>query len=111
MGLYFLNISVDALDVNPEHLPEDLSYNDQESIVEILVEKVLGFEDAIDEYDDYDSDGFNKKKSISFEIVLSILEPSQTLDSFLLGQKHNFPFYLNVPYDGISDIDAPPPKV
>ena len=42
MGLYLLNISVDTADPNPEHIPEDLSINDQESIVEIVVEKILG---------------------------------------------------------------------
>ena len=35
-------------------MPEDLSFNDQESLIELIVEKVLGYEDAIPEYDDSD---------------------------------------------------------
>ena len=49
MGIYLLNISVDTKDPHPEYIPEDLSINDQESIVEIVVEKILGFENAIQE--------------------------------------------------------------
>lgn len=31
MGLYFLNISVDTVDANPNYITEDLSFNDQEN--------------------------------------------------------------------------------
>ncbi|KAB2805425.1 hypothetical protein [Phaeocystidibacter luteus] len=56
MGLYMLNLSVDSSDLYPNHIPEDLSINDQESIVEFFVETVLGFDEAIDEHDESDFD-------------------------------------------------------
>ena len=56
IAFYLLNGSVDAPDFFPDYLPEDLTYNEQESIIEIVLEKILGFQDAIPEYDDNDSE-------------------------------------------------------
>ena len=69
MGLLLLNISVDTADPNPNHIPEDLSFNDQESIIEILFEKVLGYKEAFKEYDDNDSQEHNKKTTIKIELI------------------------------------------
>lgn len=69
LGLYFFNISVDTVDANPNHLPEDLSFNDQESIIEIIVEKVLGFENAIAEHDDPDTENHTKKNNLKIEFI------------------------------------------
>lgn len=55
MSLHILNLSVDAPDLFPESVPEDLVYNDMESIVEIVLEKILCIDDAIAEVDDDDS--------------------------------------------------------
>jgi len=55
MALHILNLSVDSPDPQPIHLPEDLEFNDMESIVEIILELVLEIEDAIPETDDDDS--------------------------------------------------------
>ena len=59
MSLYLLNISVDSPDYFSNSISEDLSFNDQESIVEIVVEQVLGYENAIKEYDDNDTEEHN----------------------------------------------------
>jgi hypothetical protein len=67
MGLYFLNISVDTADANPNYIAEDLSFNDQESIVEIVVEKILGFENAIEEQDDPDTENHTKKSNFNID--------------------------------------------
>ncbi len=56
MCVYLLNGSVDSPDMYPDYIPEDLSYNDQESIIEIILEKVLGFDNIIAEYDDRDTE-------------------------------------------------------
>ena len=56
MGLYLFNLSVDTSDPNPRHIPEDLSINDQESMVELVAEQILGMEDAFEEFDDTDSE-------------------------------------------------------
>jgi hypothetical protein len=56
MCLYLLNGSVDSPDMNPDYIPEDLSCNDQESIIELILEKVLGFDNMMVEYDDCDTE-------------------------------------------------------
>lgn len=56
MSLYLLNCSVDTSDFNSNFTIENLSVNDQESIIELVVEKVLGYQNAIPEIDDCDSD-------------------------------------------------------
>ncbi|MEX1191599.1 MAG: hypothetical protein WEA99_06460, partial [Brumimicrobium sp.] len=55
LALYLFNISVDIPDKKSETFTEDLTYNDQESIVEFFVEKVLGFKNFFKEYDDVDN--------------------------------------------------------
>jgi len=55
MALHILNLSVDSPDPRPNHIPEDLNFNDMESIVEIVLEQVLDIEDAIPEQEDDDT--------------------------------------------------------
>lgn len=111
MGLYLLNICVDTADPNPEHIPEDLSYNDQESIVEIIVEQFLGFEDAFVEYDDPDSEEHNKKKNVKIDLLVYSTQSNE-------GLKHSLNLKKKLYLDhgarltmGFYDIDSPPPKV
>lgn len=110
MGLYLLNISVDAPDCYIDGIPEDLSYNDQESLLEMIVEQVLGFEDAFKEYDDIDHQDHsknNKKQNIDFNYqnILSFNINQQTELSNLKFDYYQF-IYNNV----FLNIDTPPPK-
>ena len=69
LAIHILNCSVDAPDVRPENIPEDLSYNDMESVMEIVLENVFEIKDAIAEQDDHDSNGDNNlnfKKQVFF---------------------------------------------
>ena len=69
LALHIFNCSVDNPDPQPESVPEDLTYNDMESIVEIVLEKVLDIDNAIVERDDTDTDhdnGFSLKKRLDF---------------------------------------------
>jgi hypothetical protein len=52
MAFYLLNISVDTPYLFQNDEVKHLTYNDQESIIEVLFEKVLGFEDVIPETED-----------------------------------------------------------
>ena len=65
MSFYLLNLSVDAVDTTPIYLSEDIRINDQESIIELLIEKVLGYDHAIPESENGDSDEKNDKKGLS----------------------------------------------
>lgn len=111
MGLYLLNISVDPADPNPEHIPEDLSFNDQESIVEIVVEKVLGFEDAIKEHDDHDTEDHNKKKNVKIDFLVHVSKADKTDQNQFIRRKKLFSNYKARLTKGFNEIDSPPPKV
>jgi len=111
LGLYLLNISVDTADPHPEHIPEDLSINDQESIVEIVVEKVLGFEDAIEEYDDHDTEDHNKEKSLKIDLLVYLF-PATKIDPNQVDEREKAYSHHDAGLTkGFSKIDSPPPKV
>ena len=70
MAVHIFNCSVDTPDAQPDYVPEDLTYNDMESVVEIVLENVLDIKDAIPEYDEQDTEegnSFNIKKDFSFQ--------------------------------------------
>lgn len=54
LALQIFNFSVDTPDWQPALYHEDLSINDMESVVEIVLEKFLGIDNAIPEYDESD---------------------------------------------------------
>lgn len=69
LAVHIFNCSVDSPDLQPVYAAEDLSINDMESIVEILLEKVFNCQDLIAEHDEDDSnDGecFKIEKPYSF---------------------------------------------
>ena len=118
--LFFLtavifNLSVDVKDYSKNYIPEDLSFNDQESIVELIVEKWLGFSNAFIEYDEPDQeDGvildFHKitlaissqNQSIVFEKSPIIFIKNSKRLNYLNSNRLKTPFL---------DILSPPPKV
>lgn len=70
MALHLLNCSVDAPDVSGSWIPEDLAYNEQESVVEIVLEQMADLGDVIAEYDDDDSsDESSGKKTVDYFVV------------------------------------------
>ncbi|WP_299097071.1 hypothetical protein [Winogradskyella sp.] len=111
IGLYLLNISIDPADPNPEHIPEDLTFNDQESIIEIVLEKVLGYEDAIKEYDDYDTEDHNTKTNVKIDLATHYIVNNNLNQSFVEIKKHKFPEYKTNLTKGFQKLDIPPPKV
>lgn len=111
IGLHLLNISVDTADPNPEHIPEDLSINDQESIIEIVLEKVLGYEDAIKEYDDHDTEDHNKKTNVKIDLTTHFIIDNNLNHSFIETTKHKFPDYTTYLRNGFQKLDIPPPKI
>jgi hypothetical protein len=69
LALHILNISIDPPDFYSEEIPEDLSYNEMESIIELVLEKGLNIENAIPETDDNDNNfHFKFDKKIDFFI-------------------------------------------
>lgn len=112
MAIYFLNCSVDAPDIQILSQQENLKFNDQESIIELLVEKVLGFENAIIEQDDIDESQQNTiKKIISLDYFV-FYHSKSSLNVFYNWNSIEKHFLLFQKFDTISlDIIAPPPLV
>ncbi|MGB6036415.1 MAG: hypothetical protein WBG42_09100 [Cryomorphaceae bacterium] len=111
MGLYLLNISVDTADPEAENIPEDLSFNDQESIVEIVVEQVLGYENAIKEYDDHDTEDHNKKKNVKIDLPDHSFKTNESVHNQLSEKKNSYSYHEARLTDGFEETDSPPPKV
>ena len=110
MALFLLNISVDTADLYPEHISEDLSFNDQESFVEILLEKVLGYEDAIKEYDDIDTKDHHPKKRIKKDVVVVASSKDTNTPFQFIVRKYPFPNNVALWSSAFLEIDSPPPK-
>jgi hypothetical protein len=111
MGLYLLNLSVDTQDPTPRFLPEDLSFNDQESLIEILLEQILGYENAVAEYDDSDTEEHSKQKDIKKDLFASYLVGSALNQPFTKMARQNFPHYRPYPTNGFQKLDTPPPRI
>lgn len=111
MGIYLLNISADTADPRPDYIPEDLTFNDQESIIEIVVEQFLGFKDAFKEYDDHDSEDHGQKTNVKINLIqLSAGHITVTVPCTGVDKKRFSDDYIYLA-DGFYQIDAPPPKV
>lgn len=54
LSVYLFNFSVDSKDALPDYVEEDLSYNDIESVYEIVAETIFGIDNAVSEYDEHD---------------------------------------------------------
>lgn len=111
MGIYLLNISVDTSDPTPNHVPENLSFNDQESILEILIEKVLGFEDAFKEYDDNDAEDYNSNTLLKVTFIAQKNNEKVLKNIFFQILKPSFSDKNSFINFGFHQIDTPPPKV
>ncbi|WP_225444170.1 hypothetical protein [Echinicola arenosa] len=109
MGWYLLNISVDAADPFPNYVPEDLTFNDQESLVEIFIEKILGFENAIPEYDDPDTEDHNQKNIGKLDCILNSSHNFYEIPLLSIQLKLRFPAHTGQLINGFFRIDTPPP--
>jgi hypothetical protein len=52
LALIIFNCSIAPPDAQPDGEAEDLSINEMESVVEVLLEEVMGIENAIPEHDE-----------------------------------------------------------
>ncbi|WP_339878576.1 hypothetical protein [uncultured Algoriphagus sp.] len=110
MGLYLFNLSVDTSDPNPRHIPEDLSINDQESMVELVAEQILGMEDAFEEFDDTDSEDQTSKKNLKPDFLKFFSSTPKPVDNLIPIRLHHFSKYEAVLSGGYTSISSPPPK-
>ena len=111
MFLYFINISIDLPDQYPDYIKENLSYNDQESFIELISEKLLGYENAFIEYDDHDNEESSDKKNSKLNWL------AENIGIFQFSEMNRFiQLDLSIYHQHIycsNDLDAtsPPPEV
>ncbi|NJM93500.1 MAG: hypothetical protein HC842_01530 [Cytophagales bacterium] len=108
MALHVLNLSVDAPDALPDHIPEDLSINDIESIVELMLEQLLGIEDAMDEKDEWD-DCVSLDKKFS-DIHYCLPDTQCAAKGSLTYRRQLYPFSVISWSAYLPDKNSPPPK-
>ncbi|RTY67590.1 hypothetical protein [Flavobacterium sp. LB2P53] len=112
MSLYLLNCFVDSPDAQPNHLPEDLTHNDLESIIEIVVEQILGFENAIPEYDDNDTNQDFAAKSAFFIDFFVVPNSAISLyKKYLYLKKGKLAEQNSIPPTPYFEIHTPPPNI
>ncbi|WP_192823561.1 hypothetical protein [Rufibacter sp. LB8] len=111
MSLYLLNISVDANDPQPNHLPEVLTFNDQESILELVAEQLLGFENVFEEYDDHDPDDNHSKSPVKLLWVAHTVETVGIMPWAPYDRPQNFPSFTACVTAGFQTLVTPPPQV
>ena len=114
MGLHILNFSIDPPDILPDSVPEDLSYNEIESVVELVLEDGFGIENAISESDEVDNPDGQK-----FVITNLILYYEQIAEvRFQPAVEQNYRsnaadiLHIKSAYDSPSlNLLSPPPEV
>jgi hypothetical protein len=114
MAVHILNCSVDAPDPQPDYIPEDLTYNDIESIVEWVLEDVLNIENAIPEHDEDDNEeGFSleMKKIVWFPPVFEgkfKFAPPLTKDE--ISKNLNLYYLAHLRSQFCREVTTPPPQ-
>lgn len=110
LALNFFNLSIDTKDINPEFIPENLSINDQESLLEVIAEQILGIENAFQEFDEPDQNDITKKTLTDIELFANkTLNLSLSLTA-IEHQNNNFG-YLDKFSLGESQLFSPPPEI
>jgi len=104
MAVYMVNICVVPPPLQSDRVQSQLSINEQESIVEIIVEKVLGFEDAVEDYDDTDRENQSKKTNHKLETLNLTYFAFPDLNQKLFS--YNAPAVLSC----FIQIETPPPQ-
>jgi hypothetical protein len=110
MAVYMVNICVVPPPLQSDRVQSQLSINEQESIVEIIVEKVLGFEDAVEDYDDTDRENQSKKTNHKLETLVH--KESLNLTYFAFPDLNQKLFSYNAPavLSCFIQIETPPPQ-
>lgn len=113
MAIHILNCSIDSPDAHPESVAEDLSFNDIESISELVIEHFLGFENAIAEHDEQDNaDGYSFEfvkillyfHATTLRIFQKVIEPS-LIDKVIISYAIIYHSQFH------PDIVSPPPQM
>jgi hypothetical protein len=113
MALYLFNICADAPDPGLPGTPENLAYNDIESVVEILLEHTLHVENAVSEHDD--ADGEQPENSRPTKVAAPFVLGGTLLPTLPVGPPTRAPKLQALPDASLlpapaHDVFTPPPE-
>jgi hypothetical protein len=107
IALIIFNLSIDPPDNCPK---EDLSVNEIESIVELVLENVCNIDNAVKEHEDHDTPGGNRF-TFKTDLLTSCLPKIHPRPEFITIAKQFTPFDLRHFKSRSGDIASPPPKI
>ena len=110
MAIHMLNICVDMPDASPDSIPEDLSYNDQESILEMLLEQAFNIEDAIAEHDEADDNSSSLSLEMFQDVIIHADEDLIEMNNWVDHSRSVTPYKRNYSFFYLKEINPPPPK-
>jgi hypothetical protein len=109
LALHFLNCSIDSKDPNPEAIPEDLTFNDIESVTEFMAEIVFGFNNAFEEHDEKDAEDGSSLDVLKFYFLNYPITISHKKHHFASDAKYILRNSSDI-LSPIKEITSPPPK-
>lgn len=107
--MILLNLSVDTSDFHQEILGEDLSINDQESMIELILEQGFGLEDCIPEFDDVDNEEQGSDTGNSFKVI-GFPSDRSGLDIKLFSE-FPYPILDQKIFSSVIERTTPPPRI
>lgn len=109
LALHFLNVSIDSPDPNPDTVPEDLSFNDIESVTELFAELVFGFTNAFQEHDEDDAEEGSSSGAIKFYFTNDAVAVIWSTHD--VRGDNNFVLDTYLPFPSRSlEVNSPPPE-
>lgn len=107
MGLHMVNTSINTA----EPIPQDITFNDQETIVEMVVEQFLGFGNVMEETtnDDTEDCSLNNSSKTGF-VTLFFIERNAHEPRFGII-KQGYPYFADCLTQGHLQYNTPPPKI
>lgn len=114
MALHILNFSVDPPDASPDGVPEDLSYNEMESVLEIVLEEVADIENAIPEQEDADNQGVTKFSAKSIVLYCEAQAQLEVKGAVAASSQIHLPvsgYYASAYQSPVRTQVSPPPEV
>lgn len=112
MAMYLFNICADAPDLTLPGSPENLAYNDMESVLEIVLEQGLQVENAMPEHEDADAQHPEHRVPHKATDLFLPVEASLTIREkipFCVGKGPLYHVLLRLPLCP-GEVMAPPPE-
>lgn len=111
MAVHVINCSIDAPDAMPDYVPEDLTYNDMESIAEIIFEQVFNIKDAFAEHDENDTEdgsSFSVKKETIHSLINEVEVNKFFENEYLIIASTFYDEQYSLQFH--PEIEPPPPR-